>query len=101
MKNLRLTQSARFQSDDRRASFARSDDQFERTWSAKSTTSTDNTFHQLAPYIGRLKTSIARSLISRYARAGDLVVDPFSGGGAVALEPAASSRRVLAGDWTP
>lgn len=81
--------------------FARSGGQFERTWSAGSTTSTDNTFHQLAPYIGRLKTSIARSLISSYTREGDLVVDPFSGCGVVALEAAASGRCVLAGDWNP
>jgi hypothetical protein len=101
MKNLRPTRSARFQTRDSRPTFARCGEHFERTWSARSTTSTDNTFHQLAPYIGRLKTSIARSLISRYTHAGDLVVDPFSGCGVVALEAAASGRCVLAGDWNP
>jgi hypothetical protein len=81
--------------------YARSGGQFDRTWSAGSTTSTDYTFHQLAPYIGRLKTSIVRSLIISYTREGDLVVDPFSGCGVVALEAAASGRCVLAGDWNP
>ena len=74
---------------------------FTRAWSKRSTTATDCTLHQLAPYIGRLKTSIARSLISRYTREGDLVVDPFSGCGVVGLEAAATGRRVLAGDWNP
>src|SRR5579862_5368073 len=32
-------------------------------WSSSSTVSTDYTFHQLAPYIGRMKTSIARWLV--------------------------------------
>ena len=71
------------------------------TWSAKSTTATDNTFHQLAPYIGRLKTSIASALIGGYTSEGDLVVDPFSGCGVIGLEAAAKGRRVLAGDWNP
>jgi len=64
-----------------------------RPWSSKATTATDWTFHQIAPYIGRLKTSIARALIQERTRPGDLVVDPFCGCGVVALE--------AAGDWNP
>jgi hypothetical protein len=74
---------------------------FRLAWSPKSTSATDNTFHQLGPYIGRLKTSIAATLIDEYTSPGDLVVDPFSGCGVVALEAAANGRRVLAGDWNP
>jgi hypothetical protein len=72
-----------------------------RPWSARSTTATDWTLHQLAPYIGRLKTSIARHLIAEWTSSGDLVVDPFSGSGVIALEAAVAGRRVAAGDWNP
>ncbi len=68
-------------------------------WPAESTSARDLTFHQIAPYIGRLKTAIARSLICSRTREGDLIVDPFSGCGSVSLEAAASGRRVVAGDW--
>jgi hypothetical protein len=71
------------------------------TWSARSTVATDSTFHQLAPYIGRLKTSIASALIEGFTSEGDLVVDPFSGCGVIALEAAAKKRDVYAGDWNP
>lgn len=80
---------------------AKKSPQFEPAWSRASTTATDCTLHQLAPYIGRLKTSIARSLLSQYTRKGDLVVDPFSGCGVIGLEAAARGRRVIAGDWNP
>jgi hypothetical protein len=74
---------------------------FTRAWTSHSTIATDNTFHQLAPYIGRLKTSIARSLVTEYTKEGDLIVDPFAGCGVVPLEAAASGRAVIAGDWNP
>lgn len=70
-------------------------------WSSGSTVGSDWTFHQISPYIGRMKTSMARALIERCSRPGDLIVDPFCGGGAVALEAAANGRRVVAGDWNP
>lgn len=71
------------------------------TWSASSTTATDFTLHQLAPYIGRMKTSMARALVLGHSRKGDLIVDPFCGSGVVAMEAAASGRRATAGDWNP
>lgn len=71
------------------------------TWTSESTVANDCTLHQIAPYIGRMKTSIARTLIQNQTRPGDLVVDPFCGSGAVALEAAASGRRIVAGDWNP
>ena len=70
-------------------------------WSSESTVANDWTFHQIAPYIGRMKTSMARSLVQDRTRRGDLVVDPFCGCGVVALEAAANGRRVVAGDWNP
>jgi hypothetical protein len=71
------------------------------TWSSDATTANDWTFHQIAPYIGRMKTSMARSLIQNRTQRGDLIVDPFCGCGTVALETAANARRVVAGDWNP
>lgn len=70
-------------------------------WSSDCTVATDCTLHQIAPYIGRMKTSMARALVLERTRPGDLVVDPFCGCGVVALEAAANGRRVAAGDWNP
>ena len=69
------------------------------TWSSASTAATDCTFHQIAPYIGRMKTSIARFLVAKFTNPGDLVVDPFCGSGVVALEAAIGGCEILAGDW--
>ena len=71
------------------------------TWSSGSTVGTDLTFHQLAPYIGRMKTTMARALVDAYSQSGDLVVDPFCGCGVVGVEAAAGDRRVYVGDWNP
>lgn len=70
-------------------------------WSNELTVARDCTFHQIAPYIGRMKTSMARSLLQNHTRRGDLVVDPFCGCGVVGLEAAANGRRVIASDWNP
>lgn len=70
-------------------------------WSPESTVASDWTLHQIAPYIGRMKTTMARSLVQEKTRPGDLVVDPFCGCGVVALEAAAVGRRVVVGDWNP
>lgn len=56
------------------------------------------TLHQLSPYIGKLKSSIAHDLITSYSKPGDLVVDPFSGSGTVPLEAALLNRNVFAAD---
>lgn len=71
------------------------------TWTSKATVSSDWTLHQIAPYIGRMKTAMARALIQRHTQKGDLIVDPFCGCGAVALEAAANGRRIVTGDWNP
>ena len=54
--------------------------------------------HQLSPYIGKLKSVIARDLILRYSEPGQLVVDMFCGCGTVPLEAALNGRRVFASD---
>lgn len=67
-------------------------------WSREATTATDCTFEQIAPYIGRIKTSIARSLIGEYTQPGELVVDPFAGSGVIPFEAALLGRRSWSGD---
>jgi DNA methylase len=59
------------------------------------------TLHQIAPYIGRLRVSMATRLVAALSKPGDLVVDPFVGAGTIALEAAATGRPVLCSDWNP
>jgi len=54
--------------------------------------------HQLSPYIGKLKSSIAQDLILKYSQPGELVADMFCGSGTVPLEAARLGRRVFASD---
>ena len=56
------------------------------------------TLHQLSPYIGKLKSAIAKYLIETYTSPGQLVVDPFCGSGTVPFEAARLGRRVFASD---
>jgi DNA methylase len=69
-------------------------------WTGSAVTS-ESTLHQLSPYIGKIKSSMAASLVSQFTNEGDLVYDPFSGSGTVALEAWAARRRVLANDLSP
>lgn len=66
-------------------------------WAA-SYTHRECSLHQLSPYIGKLKSVIARDLIMRYSQPGELVVDMFCGSGTVPLEAAQLGRRVFASD---
>jgi len=61
----------------------------------------ESTLHQLSPYIGKLKSTIAGSLVAQFTSQGDLIYDPFSGSGTVALEGWAANRRVIANDLSP
>jgi methylase of polypeptide subunit release factors len=61
----------------------------------------ESTFHQLSPYIGKLKSSIAGSLIEQFTRRSDVVYDPFSGSGTVALEAWIAGRNIIANDLSP
>jgi hypothetical protein len=53
------------------------------TWSSDASVESDVSLHQLAPYIGRMKTAMARSLLLRHTRPADTIVDPFCGCGVV------------------
>lgn len=61
----------------------------------------ESTLHQLSPYIGKLKSSIAASLIAQFTAPNDLVYDPFSGSGTVALEAWVAGRNIIANDLSP
>jgi len=61
----------------------------------------ESTFHQLAPYIGKAKSSMAASLVRQFSREGDIVLDPFSGCGTFAFEAWAARRHVIANDLSP
>ena len=61
----------------------------------------ESTLHQLSPYIGKLKSTIASALIRSFTHEGDLIYDPFCGSGSIALEAWAANRRVIATDLSP
>ena len=63
-----------------------------------SCTHSESTLHQLSPYIGKLKSKIARDLIAKYSKKGDIVADVFCGSGTVPLECVQMGRRVFASD---
>ena len=65
---------------------------------ADSYTHQECSLHQLSPYIGKLKSVIAKDLILKYSQPGQLVVDMFCGSGTVPLEAARLGRRVFASD---
>lgn len=70
------------------------------TWS-KSVVYSESTLHQIAPFIGKLKSSIARDLVQRFSREGQTVYDPFSGAGTIGLEAWTLGRNVLVNDLSP
>lgn len=61
----------------------------------------ESTLHQISPYIGKMKSTIARELIERYSEPGDLVVDPFAGSFTVPLEAVLLGRQALGADISP
>lgn len=56
------------------------------------------TIHQLSPYIGKMKSAMARYLVTTFSDLGDIVYDPFVGSGTVALESWILKRQVIAND---
>jgi len=58
----------------------------------------ESTLQQLSPYVGKMKSGMARVLIALYSRLGDTVLDPFAGSGVVPLEAVLSGRCAWAND---
>lgn len=63
--------------------------------------SRESSLQQLSPYVGKMKSGMARALLGLYSKRGDTVLDPFSGSGVVPLEAALMGRRTLANDLSP
>lgn len=61
----------------------------------------ESSLHQLAPYVGKLKSGMVRTLINLYSRPGDVVLDPFCGSGVVPLESVLLGRHTIANDLSP
>ena len=59
------------------------------------------TFHQIAPYIGKMKSAMAREIIQEFTSSGDLILDPFAGSGVIALEALMARREVVCTDINP
>jgi Putative RNA methylase family UPF0020 len=66
-----------------------------------SPTGSELTLHQLSPYIGKIKSTMAASLVRQCTREGEIVFDPFSGCGTIALEAWLAHRNVIASDLSP
>jgi SAM-dependent methyltransferase len=63
--------------------------------------SRESTLQQLSPYVGKMKSGMARVLVNLYSEPGDTILDPFSGSGVVPLEAALAGRRAWANDLSP
>jgi len=61
----------------------------------------ETTLHQIAPYIGKMKSAMARALIYKYTKPGETVLDPFVGSGTIALESLIAKRGIIASDINP
>ena len=63
--------------------------------------SRESTFQQLSPYVGKMKSGMAKALIKLYTKRGNVVLDPFSGSGVVPFEAVLSGRIAWANDLSP
>ena len=61
----------------------------------------ESTLQQLSPYVGKMKSGMAKVLVQLYSNPGDVVLDPFSGSGVVPLEAALAGREAWANDLSP
>jgi SAM-dependent methyltransferase len=57
--------------------------------------------HQLAPYVGKLKSGMVRVLLEEFTQTGQSVLDPFCGSGVVPLEAAVLGRGAVGNDLNP
>lgn len=57
--------------------------------------------HQLAPYIGKIKSTMAATLVAAFTKKHQTLYDPFAGCGTVALAGWMQGRNVIANDLSP
>ncbi|MBI4460600.1 MAG: DNA adenine methylase [Acidobacteria bacterium] len=61
----------------------------------------ESSIHQLAPYVGKMKSGMARVLIEEFTGEGEVVLDPFCGSGVVPYEALLAGRHAIANDLNP
>lgn len=61
----------------------------------------ESSIQQLSPYVGKMKSGMARVLVNLTTQPGDTVLDPFSGSGVVPFEALLAGRIALANDLSP
>jgi DNA modification methylase len=61
----------------------------------------ESTLHQISPYIGKMKSTMANALIKEFTNKGDTIYDPFCGSGTIALESWILGRNIIANDLSP
>ncbi len=61
----------------------------------------ESSIHQLAPYVGKMKSGMAKALIEEFSREGDIVLDPFCGSGVVPYEALLAGRHAVGNDLNP
>mgnify|MGYP001619344368 CR=1 FL=1 len=61
----------------------------------------ESSLHQLAPYVGKLKSGMVRILIQMYSEPGHTILDPFCGSGVVPLEAVLLGRHAVGNDLSP
>ena len=67
----------------------------------QNTLGTEYTLHQLSPYIGKLKSSIAKGIILHFTNEGETIYDPYCGACTIPLEACILRRNVIANDLNP
>jgi hypothetical protein len=60
-----------------------------------------HSFHPMSSYLASFPASLAHAFVARYSRAGDVVLDPFSGRGTVPLEAVVGGRIGVGNDLNP
>ncbi len=61
----------------------------------------ESTVQQLSPYVGKMKSGMAKVLIQLYSQPDDIVLDPFCGSGVVPFEALLAGRAAWANDLSP
>src|SRR6266545_581035 len=62
---------------------------------------TQHATHSMHPYVAAINPPLAASLIEHYVPKGELVLDPFCGGGGVLIEAVLHGRRACGCDVNP
>ncbi len=60
-----------------------------------------HSFHPMCSYLASFPAALAHAFIARYSRAGDVILDPFSGRGTTPLQACAEGRIGVGNDLNP